>query len=237
MADEKAMRVPSGDQRGRLSGPGLGDQRPDRRVGHRDDRDVGRCRCSTGSPLTVWSKAMALPSGDQSKPPTVKSPFVRRFVFFDSTSITQRCERRWSSSTSSNSPYFLSRSFHASGFGSVMVKAICLPSGDQAKEPTPSSSRVSCSASPNDGRMSQICCLSDRSDVKAMRATRRAPSAAIRSTSCRWSAGGSCPPRRRQSRSPFRRRSHPSSPRAPCRPRAVPSGEMAGAPTRLSAMS
>jgi len=122
-----------------------------------------------GSPLSVWSNAIALPSGDQSKPPTVKFPFVRRFVFFDSTSITQRCERRWSPSTNSNSPYFLSRSFHDSGFGSVIVKAICLPSGDQAIEPTPSSSRVSCSASPNDGRMSQICCLSDLSDVNAMR--------------------------------------------------------------------
>ncbi len=64
----------------------------------------------------------------------------------------------------------MSRSFQASGFGSIIVKAICFPSGDQANAPTPSSSRVSCSASPNDGRMIQICCLSERSEVKAMRA-------------------------------------------------------------------
>ena len=42
----------------------------------------------------VAAKAIFDPSGDQSKPPTVKSPFVRRFVFFDSTSITQRCVSR-----------------------------------------------------------------------------------------------------------------------------------------------
>ena len=82
---------------------------------------------------------MALPSGDQSKLPTVKLPFVRRLVFFDSTSTVQSWLRRWSSSTLSNSPYFLSRSFQPSGFGSIIVKAICFPSGDQANAPTPSS--------------------------------------------------------------------------------------------------
>ena len=81
---------------------------------------------------------MALPSGDQLKPPTVKLPFVRRRVFFDSTSMVHRWETRWSSSTISKSPYFLSRSFDGSGFGSIIVNAICLPSGDQSKEPTPS---------------------------------------------------------------------------------------------------
>ena len=65
----------------------------------------------------------------------------------------------------------MSRSFHGSGFGSVIVNAICLPSGDQSKRRRrPRLSCVSCSASPNDGRMSQICCLSERSEVKAMRA-------------------------------------------------------------------
>ena len=54
-------------------------------------------------------------------------------AFFDSRSMTHRCVRRWSASTISNSPYFLSRSFAASDFGSAFVKAICLPSGDHAK--------------------------------------------------------------------------------------------------------
>ena len=50
-----------------------------------------------------------------------------------------------------NSPYFLSGSFAASGFGSVIVKAIFLPSGDHSKPPTPSSTLVTAVASPPAG--------------------------------------------------------------------------------------
>ena len=103
---------------------------------------------SPGSGLVAWSKAISLPSGDQSKPETLNAPSVSRRAFFDATSITCRCVMRWSAPTTSYSPDFFSRSFVASLFGSCAVKAIFWPSRDHANAWTPSSSAVSASASP-----------------------------------------------------------------------------------------
>ena len=120
MADKNAICVPSGDQSGRLSGPSCftrGVTAPSATA----TIEMSDVPPLDGSGLTARSKAMRAPSGDQSKLPTVKSPFVRRFVFFDSTLTTHRCDRRWSASTISNSPYFLSRSRQLSLFGSATV--------------------------------------------------------------------------------------------------------------------
>ena len=102
-------------------------------VGQIRDRPDGRTR--------------SMPSGDQSKLPTVNAPLVSRRALAGagrpgSTSMTCRCVIRQSWSTTSNSPYFLSRSLWASLFGSVIVNAMALPSGDHANEPTPSSTLV-----------------------------------------------------------------------------------------------
>ena len=62
---------------------------------------------------------------------------------------------------------FLSFSSWSLG-GSAMVKAIRVPSGDQAIPPTPVLTSVSCSASPPSVRMIQTLLLPDRLDVKAI---------------------------------------------------------------------
>ena len=152
MADSKAIREPSGDHSGFVSGPSCVTSFrivPSATV----TMEMSVEPEAAGVGFCLWSNAMLFPSGDHAKLPTVNAPEVSDFVDFDWTSMVQRCDIRWSWSTTSNSPYFLSRSFTAALLGSVAVYAIVLPSGDHAKPPTPSSAAVSAMASPADGLM------------------------------------------------------------------------------------
>jgi len=181
---------------------------------------------------------MARPSGDQSEAADSEAAFVRRFVFFDSTSTTQRCVTRWILVDHLELAVTSCRGPSRFGLRSVIVKAICLPFRRPGKRPeSPRLPRVSCSASPKDGRMSQICCLSDRRDVKAIRAPSGDPARATRLdflplVSCRF-----VPAATSAIQISFRRRSRPSSPRARCRRRACRRGEIAGEPARFSAIN
>ena len=107
-----------------------------------------------GSPSIRWSKARDRPSGAQSNAPTVNAPVVTRLAVFVARSTVHRWVCRWSSSTTSKSPYCFSRRFIASDFGSSAVYASLDPSGDHANDPdTPSSAVVMASASPPARRM------------------------------------------------------------------------------------
>ena len=76
--DTKAMRVPSGDQRGFESGPFC--VISVRRVPLATSTiEMSALPLSAGSLETRWSKAIARPSGDQSKLPTTNAPDVSSF--------------------------------------------------------------------------------------------------------------------------------------------------------------
>ena len=116
---------------------------------------------------------MDFPSGDQSQPLTVKAPSVSRFGSrFPAVSRATGTTQRWftvSFSPTTRASFLAFLSFSSwSLAGSVMAKAIRVPSGDQAKPPTPVLTSVSCSASPPSARMSQMLFFPDRPDVNAI---------------------------------------------------------------------
>ena len=173
------------------------------------------------SALIRWSNAMRLPSGDQLNCPTVKSPSSADARLLLATSITQRCDWRWSCSTISKSPSVFSRSFIASDFASLEVKAIDAPSGDHAKLPTPSSIDVSLRAFAT-RRIDQI----DLPLVVSVRGKRETRSVRRpRRRRARLLAVGQVdddrPTGRRRARSRCDTRSRPSRSRGRCTPPAV----------------
>src|SRR4030042_2336402 len=107
------------------------------------------------------------PSGDQSQSATLKPAFVRRRASrFPSASFPTGTTQRWlilefSPTTQASFLAFWSFSSCSLG-GSDMVKAICFPSGDQAKPSTPDLTSVRRSASPPSDRISQTLSLPER---------------------------------------------------------------------------
>src|SRR4030042_5281959 len=168
----KATHRPSGEYMGeppaaRVKANGLSPAEPTSTV------EISDLVQSSAPGVGTCEKMMVFPSGDQSQSAALNSALVkRRASRLPSASFSAGMTQRWlilRFSPTTRASFLAFWSFSSCSLGGAdIVKAICFPSGDQARVSTPDLTSVSCSASPPSDRISQILFLPVRLEVKAI---------------------------------------------------------------------